>query len=103
MDKNHSSASGGVVNFQDFRRKKIEEEHLARGRKPLYVSHSRGQVQGEGQAKPDEKLSDFSDRIARIRHSLDKINELMGDLKQISSGQVRGSAQKGEAGIHPKI
>ena len=93
MDKNESPSSSGVVSFQDFRRKKIEEEHLARGRKPLYVSHARGQVQGEGQTTSQDKLSDFSDRIARIRHSLDKINELMGDLKQLSSGQVRGVDQ----------
>lgn len=93
MDKKQLPASGAVVNFQDFRRKKVEEEHLARGRQPLYVSHARGQIQGEGQSKADDNLSDFSDRIARIRHSLDKINELMGDLKQISSGQVRGVNQ----------
>lgn len=92
MDK-QSVNSGGVVDFQDFRRKKIEEEHLARGRKPLYVSHARGQVQGEDKPQVDAQLSDFSDRIARIRHSLDKINELMGDLKQLSSANVRGNKQ----------
>ena len=64
MDNNQSSDSGGVVNFQDFRRKKIEEEHLARGRKPLYVSHARGQVQGGDHPKADDKLSgSYGDHI----------------------------------------
>lgn len=78
---NETSKSENVIDFHGFRRKKAEEESLARGRKPLYVSHSRGHVQGRSDS---QHLSDFSDRIANLRYSLEKINALMADLKKLS-------------------
>ena len=80
-DSKNITQSENVVDFHSFRRKKAEEEYLARGRKPLYVSHSRGHVQGR---TDNQHLSDFSDRIANLRYSLEKINALMADLKKLS-------------------
>ena len=73
-----------IVHLNQFKQRKKEEELLSRGRKPLYVSHARGKVAGaqEGQ------LSDFGDRIAEIRSSLEKINHLMADLEKLPSEKV---------------
>jgi len=96
-DSNHKDDHGqaGVIDFHKYRRKKAEEEFLTRGRKPLYVSHSRGQVKGQDSSQDENKanLSDFSERIASIRHSLEKINALMTDLKKLSSGKNKSPLQ----------
>ena len=77
--------SGKIIDFHEFRKRKAEEEYLARGRKPLYVSHSRGQVRGQ-----QGELSDFSGRIATLRMSIEKINALMTDLKKFSASDLTG-------------
>jgi len=48
-----------------------------KGRTPLYVSHLDGKVYG----RPKTEEEDFGDRMQRIRASLEKINQLMADLK----------------------
>lgn len=55
---------------------KREERKLSRGRLPLHVSHLTGKVTG---TPTNEELGD---RMERIRNSLEKINQLMADLKR---------------------
>lgn len=76
-----------VVNLNNFKRKQIEEEHFTRGRTPLYMSHARGQISGfkHGSSNHNKNLSDFSDKIARIKQSMEKVSLLMADLKKLSS------------------
>jgi hypothetical protein len=57
-----------VIELNKF--KKEQEEK--RGRQPLYKSHG---------------SSDFGDRMARIRASLERINMLMAELKKLSSDE----------------
>ena len=49
------------------------------GRQPLFVSHIDGTVKGD--ALPRPSAEDFGDRIQRIRTSLERINQLMTELK----------------------
>lgn len=77
----NENSSNEVVNLQNFRTKKLEEQSLVRGREPLYMSHG---VRGlDSDSKSDKNLSDFSDRISNIKRSLDRINLLMNDLKKL--------------------
>lgn len=73
--------NGNIISFHEFRRKKAEEEYLSRGRRPLYVSHGRGQVRGQ-----ESDLSDFGGRIAHLRSSIDSIYSLVNDLKKFEKG-----------------
>jgi len=70
-----------IINLADYKNKKKAEEDLARGRTPLYVSHATGKVTGNAASKDD----DFGSRLERIRTSLNKINSLMHELKQMSA------------------
>jgi hypothetical protein len=79
-----STADAKIVDIASFRKKKSTDEELARGRKPLYVSHASGKVTGSPHLKGPE-TADFGDRLSRIRSSLDKINRLMSELKRMSS------------------
>ena len=89
--------SGNVLDLSSFRRKKETEDELSPGRKPLYVSHSKGKVTGSPHFKGPE-ANDFGDRLTRIRSSLEKINKLMSELKKMSSDEdnrnQRSSRQK---------
>jgi hypothetical protein len=81
-----SEKSGQVVDLADFRKKKTTDEELARGRKPLYVSHGTGKISGSPHMKRPES-ADFGDRLSRIRSSLEKINKLMSELKRMSASE----------------
>jgi len=88
------SVQSKVVDLASFRKKKETDEDLARGRRPLYVSHMQGRISSEN---PESK--EFGDRLTRIRASLDKINRLMSELKKISasaedSPNSRGSVHR---------
>lgn len=79
MDKN-------VVELSAFRKKKESEKEISRGRLPLHVSHMDGKVTGSPHFKRP-KSDDFGDRMQRIKSSLEKINQLMADLKKSSQKQ----------------
>lgn len=70
-----------VLDFTAFKNKKVTDDNFARGRTPLYVSHADGKVTGSPHFKrPDHE--DFGDRLQRIKTSLEKINQLMADLRK---------------------
>jgi hypothetical protein len=75
--------TGKVFSLTEFRQKKSQDSDIARGRKPLYLSHLDGKVTGSPHLKGPE-AQDFGDRLQRIRHSLEKINSLMTELKRMS-------------------
>lgn len=68
-----------VVDFKSFKDKRSVEREIGRGRKPLYVNHAAGTISG----RKDEN-ADFGDRLTKIRSSLDRINQLMTELKKLS-------------------
>ncbi len=70
-----------VVDFTGFKRSKDAEAELSRGRTPLHVSHIDGKVKGSPHFRRPE-ADDFGDRMQRIKASLEKINQLMSDLKK---------------------
>ena len=76
-----------IVDMASFRRRKFVENDLARGRKPLFVSHLEGKVTGSPHFNNPvgDASDDLGDRIQRIRASLQKINRLMAELKRMSS------------------
>ena len=63
-----------IISMIDFREKK----GLSTG-PSLCVSHLNGKIGVEG------KTNEFSDRLQRIKVSLEKINLLMSELKKVSS------------------
>lgn len=71
-----------ITYLRDWKQKKKQEEHLAEGRTPLYVSHKNGKITGS--AHPTKHREDLGTRVARIRTSLEKINRLMVELKNMS-------------------
>lgn len=84
-DKDSLGNNTQVVDLATFRKKKDTAEEFTRGgRKPLYVSHLTGKVTGAPGSKRNE-APDFGDRLQRIRASLDKINRLMSELKNLSA------------------
>ena len=70
-----------VVDFSQFKRTRLENDELARGRTPLHVSHLDGQLKGSPHFRRPE-ADDFGDRMQRIKASLEKINQLMSELKK---------------------
>jgi hypothetical protein len=70
-----------VVDFSVFKRNKDAQTDLARGRTPLHVSHIDGKVKGSPHFRRPE-ADDFGDRMQRIKTSLEKINQLMTELKK---------------------
>lgn len=70
-----------VFNLSAYRQKKSSEESIARGRIPLHISHLDGKVKGSPHLKGKDQ-EEFGDRMQRIRTSLEKINQLMAELKQ---------------------
>lgn len=84
-----------IVDMAAFRRRKFVENDLARGRKPLFVSHLDGKVTGSPHFKKplgNSGSDDLGDRIQRIRASLLKINRLMAELKRISAADETAKA-----------
>jgi hypothetical protein len=84
-----SKDSANIVDLGSFRRRKVLEQELARGRNPLFVSHLNGKIDDglNKNAKSDAESPDFGDRLQRIKTSLSKINQLMSELKKISQDQ----------------
>lgn len=79
-----SHSNSKVLDLGAFRAKKQTEEELSLERTPLYVSHKEGTIKGSPHfRRPSE--ADFGDRIQRIRHSLERINALMVELKNQSN------------------
>ena len=74
--KHHPS---NVVDFHGYIKRKNEEKFLSGERKPLYVSYSKGQVRGGNRSVT---LSDFSEKIARLRSSLERISAELKKLPQ---------------------
>lgn len=83
MKKKELEAASNVVDFTTFKRGKQMDEELARGRTPLHVSHIDGKVKDSPHARRPE-AGDFGDRMKRIKASLEKINQLMAELKKTS-------------------
>ncbi len=76
-----------VVDLAQFRKKKQTNEELTKpGRSPLYVSHLTGKATGNPNG---EEKQDFGDRLQRIRGSLDKINRLMEELKNMARDEKK--------------
>ena len=69
-----------VVDLKNFKRTRELETQIGRGRTPLHVSHIDGKVKGSPHLR-NQETDDFGDRMQRIRSSLEKINQLMADLK----------------------
>ena len=68
---------GDVIDFKKFKKAKQNVD----GDKPtLYVSHVTGKVTG---SPNPEKTEGLGNRLERIRASLDKINRLMAELKEM--------------------
>jgi hypothetical protein len=82
MNQESENKSKNVVELSSFRKKKETAEEFARGRSPLYVSHTSGKISGSKEAASEDT---FGDRYQRIKSSLEKINRLMAELKKISS------------------
>ena len=76
-----SNVVAEVVDLASFRKKKHVQEDLSRGRTPLYMSHLEGKVSGSPHLNQNHK-EDFSDRLSRIKASLERINSLMNELKK---------------------
>lgn len=78
---NSSEFPANVVDLSVFKRNKDQQDILSRGRTPLHVSHIDGKVKGSPHFRsPDSE--DFGDRMQRIKTSLEKINQLMAELKK---------------------
>lgn len=83
---NVTSDKSKVVELSAFKKKRETTEQLARGRKPLYVDHNEGAITGRPNApKAAAAENDFGDRLTKIRGSLDRINQLMTELKKLSA------------------
>jgi hypothetical protein len=79
------SKKSQVLDLEHFRRSKTIAKHLAKGKTPLYVSHLDGEIRADRPAGRGE--NDFAARIQRIRRSLERINALMGQLRQKKKGE----------------
>lgn len=72
-----------IIDLSQFKKKKENEAQIARGRKPLYVDSQKGHV--SGQSASNAATGDFSDRLTKIKGSLDRINQLMTEIKKLSA------------------
>jgi hypothetical protein len=87
MSTNHTpSQETKVLDFTAFKKKQEINQDVARGRKPLYINNDEGRVSGTAAgATAQTSGEDFGDRLQKIRASLDRINNLMADLKKLSA------------------
>lgn len=70
-----------IVDLAEWKKRKETGENAP----PLYVNHSTGKVTGSPTPiSPKKPEYDFGDRLQRVRSSLEKINRLMADLRQMS-------------------
>lgn len=73
---NHSS---NLIDLGSFRAKKEMQAELPKGRVPLYKSH----LDSNKAANPHlNDKQDLGDRMGRIRTSLEKINQILNELKK---------------------
>ena len=80
---NSNENNSNVVSLKNFKKNRELETQIGRGRTPLHVSHIDGKVKGSPHLRT-QGTDDFGDRMLRIRTSLEKINQLMADLKTTS-------------------
>ena len=73
-----------IVDLTQFRKTKQTQVELARGRKPLYLSHADKNISGEKTGFQFKQDGTFAERLVRIKSSLEKINNLMEQLKKLS-------------------
>lgn len=68
-----------VINLNEYKLKKSKafEASLNPHRQPLYVSHNTGKVTGDN----------FGKKLDRVRESLEKIDNLMAELKELETYQ----------------
>ena len=86
MDSNNvnNNMTAKIVDLTQFRKTKQTQVDLARGRKPLYLSHAAKNVSGEKTGFQFKQDGTFAERLVRIKSSLEKINNLMEELKKLS-------------------
>jgi hypothetical protein len=83
---NSSSRNGSnIVDLDAYRSKKMFDEAIAKGRVPLYSSHLDKQAKSSPHFKMNQDDGSLAERIVRIKASLEKINNLMAELKKSSS------------------
>ena len=70
-----------VINLSSYREKKDIEKSISRDRIPLHVSHIDERRNRSPYLKHTEADS-FGERMFRIKQSLEKINQLMSELKK---------------------
>ena len=81
----NSISSSKIVEISAFKKKRDTKEQIARSRKPLYVNSSEGTISDISKSsKVEAKAEDFGDRLVKIRGSLDRINQLMAEIKKLS-------------------
>lgn len=83
-NKNSNSQTGEIIDFKSFKAKKLIKENLSKDRYPLYLSYldKKSFLNTKMQSANDER--DFSERLKRIKASLERINKLMSELKKIA-------------------
>ena len=84
MNSNEENMPTKIVDLTQFRKTKQTQVDLARGRKPLYLSHNTKNVAGDKSGFQLKQDGTFAERLVRIRSSLEKINNLMEELKKMS-------------------
>jgi hypothetical protein len=89
-NQNHSNHN--VVSLAQFRKHQAEQKSKHRTPKaqkgsenPIIISHAQGKVSTNTQGE-------FSDRLGRIKASLERINSLMSDLRKVSQDMKTASA-----------
>jgi len=70
-----------IISISEYRVKQNIKDELAHGRNPLYVSHLTGKITGSSSREPKQ---DFGDRLSKVRASIEKINRLMRELKELN-------------------
>jgi hypothetical protein len=91
-----SESKAKVVDFGAFKKKRDVKEEVARSRKPLYVNSSEGSISGMNPSQKQGK-EDFAERLTKIRGSLDRINQLMTEIKKLSANGGDKSGNLDEA------
>lgn len=86
IESKSASPISKVIELSAFKKKQETKNEISRNRKPLYVNEASGAVTGRPNApKQDGKNGDFADRLVKIRGSLDRINQLMSEIKKLSA------------------
>lgn len=77
-----------IINLAEYVKSKNINKEFANERKPLYVSYNEGKITG------DKSAETLGDRLKRIRTTLDKINDIMVDLKRLAAEQTTAKQLK---------